>query len=459
MSFLYLTSHRWLYHIYLLLFPLTYATLLLDYQSTWVPASILLIWSYWRLFRREQEVVLYLILFSRCINGFLNPYNDTFYNLGNILTCYMPLVIIVIQRFWTYGLKDVHVIWFSRYKFTMLYIIVLIAYSFIDLSVALYGVKTRLQPMIFFALAVTVMMHVFPIQRILLFFRYLFVAMIVFYLVPGYGDTVRNLLMDGVVFKIPIESNQYFILDTYFRNLGIFWDCRVLGLFCVVTIYLALVHRPKGWGWDLLLAYIALLSTFARAPMAIGVIIGLYAFTFGARVTWSRRFARLASAVLLSTAIAFVLYASPLQEYIDSFSLLSDDGALGQRSGFRVYAMEQFKENPFGHGLGFLKSPDIERSINIGNGALSRASDAFWFILLAEVGIFGTILFALSFWEIIFRRSAYTIILLGGLAITLLGTDIPDMGAYYFVFLILICRDFNRVGNHECYIPEYKLLA
>jgi hypothetical protein len=303
------------------------------------------------------------------------------------------------------------------------------------------------------------MMHDFPVQRLMLFFRYIFLAMIAFYFVPGYGDAARELLVDGVVFKSAIESNQYFILDTYFRNLGMFWDCRILGLFCLVAIYIALVHKPKGWGWDLLLSYAALMSSFARGPMAIGVIIGLYAFIFGARVSWPWRLTRLASTVLVATFIAGVLYMSPLQSYIESFSLLSDDGALGQRVGFREYAIERFIENPLGHGLGYLKSPDIDRSITIGNGALSRASDAFWFILLAEVGIFGTILFALSFWEIIYRRSAYTFLLLGGLAIQLLGTDVPDMGAYYFVFLLLICCDFKAVKDDEPNLSEQKLIV
>lgn len=443
----YLTAPGWLYHVYLFMFPITYATILLDHRWSWLPIAIMLVWSYWRLFKRQQEVVLYLILFSRCINGFLSPHNDTVYNLGNALTCYLPLITIAIQHFWAGGLRDVHIIWFRRYRFTMLYVLVLVAYSFIDLPIALEGMRIRLQPMVFFVLAITVMMHSFPVQRLMLFFRYIFLAMIVCYLVPGYGDAARELLLDGIVFKTPIESNQYFILDNYFRNLGVFWDCRISGLFCIAAIYIALMHRPNGWGWDLLISYTALISTFARGPIAIGVIIGLYAFVFGARISLTWRVTRLASTVMLVTLIAGILYMSPLREYVDSFSLISDEGVLGQRVGFREYAFERFKDNPLGHGLGFLKSPEIVRSISVGNGVLSRASDAFWYILLAEIGIFGTILFAFSFWEIIYRRSVYTLLLLGGLAIVLLGTDVPDMGAYYFVFLMLVSRDFKRAED------------
>ena len=442
-----------LYHVYLLLFPITYVTLLLDYQLAFVPAVPLLVWSYVRLFRREHEVVLYLILFSRCINGFLVPESISVYNLGNILTCYLPLFIAVVQRFWSDGLRNLQDTWLKRYKFTLMYILLMVAYSLIDIPVALYGVKIRLQPMVFFLLAVTVMMHDFPVKRLMLFFRYVFLVTIICYFMPGYSDVTRELLVNGVVFKNAIEANQYFILDTYFRNLGIFWDCRILGLFAVVAIYIALVNRPRGWGWDLLLAYVALITSLARAPMAIGLVLGVGAFILGAKIAWHQRVLRVTAISILAGAVVWALYMSPLQVYVESFSLISEDGALSQRAAFREYALAEFEENPFGHGLGFLKSPAIDRTIAIGDSYVTRASDAFWFILLAEVGVVGTLLFALSFFEIIYRRSLYTILLLGGLAVQLLGTDVPDMGAYYFVFLILVSRDFNGAEDGQRQIP------
>jgi uncharacterized membrane protein YiaA len=59
-------------------------------------------------------------------------------------------------------------------------------------------------------------------------------------------------------------------------------------------------------------------------------------------------------------------------------------------------------------------------------------------VLLAEMGIVGSLLYFLFLLEVFFSPNLLNIALILGFVIQLLGTDIPDMRFYYFAILVIV---------------------
>ena len=67
-----------------------------------------------------------------------------------------------------------------------------------------------------------------------------------------------------------------------------------------------------------------------------------------------------------------------------------------------------------------------------------KVTDAYLAMSLAEKGIIGFVLFALSLIEIFYsNRNKVSLFFLLGLIINLIGTDIPKQGFYYFVIILI----------------------
>ncbi|MCX6826806.1 MAG: hypothetical protein NTV06_06045 [candidate division Zixibacteria bacterium] len=358
----------------------------------------------------------------------------------NLLTTYLPICIFLSWRILFTTVDDVKTRLLGRYKFTLLYCVALVAFTFVDLKLASYAVTTRILPMLLFILACLVLRQDIDSNRLRSFFRWTFIGMLVAYFLPNHADVARELLQDGVVFKKPVVANQYFILLEYFRNIGIFWDSRIVGIFSYLYLFLALYNGGKYKFVDIILATSVLLTSMSRGGIIVGLLLLLIYGVGTAKMSFAKRMLRFSAVSIMATIISITFYKSPLGEYIESFSVISENSAMMQREGFSQYALAAFWANPLGNGQGYLKSPIKERSVNVGDVTYDKVSDAFYAILLGEMGFIGFGLFILSILEILFHRNPYSLVLLIGFMLQLIGTDVPDMGMYYFVFLIILSR-------------------
>lgn len=428
-----------------MLFPIAYISLLLDFNYTKYFDIAIIISSYYLIFvENRKEPVLYLIMFSRCINGFIVPNSPLAYSLVNLTTCYLPISLLFVHSLTDDRIRRIGHTLFTKYKFTTMYLAVLIIYTLVDMDLSTHLITKRLLPMVFFLMGCLIYDKI-DFDHILLFFRYVFASILLGYFVFDYVNVSRELLANAIVFKEPLHENQFFVLS-YFRDMGVFWDTRILGIFSYTYLYIALIKDGKLRFIDISLSVATLVTSMSRGSILVGLMLivpFLLAIEKGLawrsiiRVKAIARFGVIVGAMVL---LALAIWESPLANYASSFWILSENSAVNQRAGFRNYAMEAFRENPLGHGIGYLKSPSKERSIEVGDMDFDRASDAFLFIVLGEMGFIGLIFFILSTIEILYYKNIYSILLLVGYFIQLIGTDVPDMGVYYFVFLLLISR-------------------
>jgi len=131
--------------------------------------------------------------------------------------------------------------------------------------------------------------------------------------------------------------------------------------------------------------------------------------------------------------------------FISSFNPFSNEvNALSQRSGFKEFALEEFRKNPLGWGVGYLKAKGIDRAIVVGETTYAQASDAFLFIQLAEIGIVGFCVFSASLFEMLYKKTFISFFFVVGLFALMTGTDIPDFGSFYLVFILLSIYIMNK---------------
>lgn len=430
-------ANSW-YYIYLTLFPLIYLAIVLGTPVTPVLVALILVWSYYLIIWKGQvEPILYLILFSRCMNGFLIPHNGAAFTIMNMLTGYVPILSLLVRWSPFVTIRYMKSGWLSRYKFTLLYCVALVGFAFVDIELAAYSVFTRIIPMLLFALTCLVIRDKVDYSKVLLFFRWAFVGMLIAYLLPGYSETTQQLLQDSVVFRQSVEKNQYYVLLEYFRNIGIFWDSRMVGLFGYLYLYLALRNRGKLTVLDGTLAFAAMATSMSRGGIVVGLFLVLAHAIGPTSIGVAKRALRVGLIAIVLGVAVVVVYRSPLGDYIQTFSAVSEKGALTQRQGFSDYALQAFWDNPLGNGEGFLKSPLKDRSVQVGDVTYDKVSDAFLAILLGEIGIIGFTLFLLSTFELLFALDRYAIALWAGFLLQLVGTDVPDMGMFYFAFLLV----------------------
>lgn len=424
---------------YLLLFPASYFLIYTNNSMYKIVNLLIIISSYYLIVvKRNFYPVIFLVLYSRCINGFVWQDSKTIYSLINLITGYLPTVvyICVMNKLLTY--RKVKKIVFTKYSVTLLYILSLLIYSTIDIELSWQFFFPRVVPMIMFILIVCVFPEDIEIFKIIKFFRYISIASLAVFFLMNYVEISSSLLESGIVFS---KQEEVYTIKMFGmpRNMGIFWDFRIFGIFTVVYLFSSLIQKDYTFRWfDILLSLFSLMTTLARGSMVVATILIL------AFITHERRF-RLILAVFVLVAflvisiISVAQYNDDVMKVVSSFNVLSkEENALSQRGGFVEYALEKFKENPLGGGIGSLKATGPDRSITVGEASYSNASDAFLAIQLAEVGIFSFILFVGSFFEILWYRSWLGLALVVGFFIQMTGTDIPDMGVFYFMVLVML---------------------
>ncbi len=430
--------------VYLLLFPLLYWLEFREPGLVPFVIVVILVWSYFKiLYLDESEPILFLILFSRSLNGFMIPGSDLSWSVLNFLTGYFPIILFLVKNLFI----ETKLVWDAYSKGLVAYGVLLFFYGLLDIDSGYNGYRFRLLPIIFLAIIQLVRRENFNIQRISVFLRMCSIGFIFVYFDPIYLITRPAMVLEPHVFR---EALVAIPSEDLLRNWGAFWDARILGTYGFTHLLLALVLKWKHWRTDVFLAICVVASSMSRGALVVAGIIIMVAVFEGLRKKIKN------SAISLFACVAAVMVlVLGVRVLIPDFVLeiLGVSGErpdpISQRSDFIRFAWDKFLENPFGRGLYVLKSINPDEPIDFGGRILYKASDAYWAISLAEIGVFGTALFVRAIYKLIYFKNWIIVGFLFGISIQLIGTDVPDMGGFFFAFVMLwgLPRQLNKSHN------------
>lgn len=434
------------FSFYLLCFPLGYISV---YNSgvaaTFVDVFIVAASYFLILLKKRIYPVVFLIVYARCINGFIVPGDLVAFKVLNFLTGYFPLFLSVLLHF-RIQKSELRYLLFKRYWITCIYIVLLLVYLFPNLDAGLQLFIPRVAPMLMLIAALIFLKERLELPEITAFFRVLFISCILVYLAGDYLERSYELLASGAVFSKPLTDQSLVMLGVP-RMLGSFWDFRIQGIFGVIFALIALMrpaYRLKKF--DVCLAGIVIILSMSRGAIVLAGFVGFGYLLYNSRSVLAIFWKALAGGMflVLLSGVFFLAAGDYAENIVASFDVFGEKNALSQRGGFREYATVSFLQNPIGGGIGAMKAEGIDRQILVGEVYYDKVSDAFIFIQLAEIGVLGFTLFVASLFELLHRRNLLTLGLLGGLLVQMTGTDIPDMGIYYFLMLFLLVSLLDR---------------
>jgi hypothetical protein len=305
----------------------------------------------------------------------------------------------------------------------------------------------RVMPLLMFLAYILFCKTIINFRHLKNILRIVLITSIIIYILPDYDTQTALLLTKYNILKESKSTGIIFFMDGL-RNQGYTYDPRIWGmvsyLFLLVTLML---DKQKYPVFDIILSIVVCLSTLSRAPIGV---MGLLIFVYFLKNI------NIKLIVILVFLIMFGIFILNRMEsldwahdYVATFNIFSKKptnvlgqvNAFDQRSFGRDFAMEQFSRKPFfGIGFGLLKAVDHPQISKYGG----VVTDAYIYVLLAEIGIIGFIHFMLSFLELFFRKNIYVLAFSMGLLISFVGTDIPDMGFIYFLLLAVSTSLFSK---------------
>lgn len=426
---------------YYLLFAFSYLSIYYFPALTPFINVFILVYSYYLIIAHNRfDAIVILILFSRCLNGFIIPHSKIAYTIVNLLANVLPIMLYFASLLYKKHLKIDRGI-FYRHKFTLLFFVFLSISFIINFSSSYDLISKRYLPFLFFVgFLFFCEPSNFKVEAILRFLRVTFFSSLVLYVMPDYLHITQRLIESDSVFSVASAPNSYsLVYMTLIRNLGFFWDHRILAIVAYLFLVLTLVFRPKYFKLDILLSFLIVITTTSRGGMVTFALVMLVYFfqVYRYKVVY-------VATVLILIVSGFLyfaenLFSSSTVYFIRSFNPQSKYNAISQRKAFSDYALEAFQYHPVvGNGVGFLSSHTINRDLVVDGVKIPAVGDAYWYVLLAEMGLLGLILYALFLMEVFYSPKLVNIALLIGFAVQLLGTDIPDMRFYYFAILIMV---------------------
>ncbi len=402
----------------------------------------ILLMSYWMILKRQRlDVVIILILYSRCMNGFIIPHDKTAYLLINLLTNVVPfflyLALLALKKKIGLNLQ----LFTRQYRFTTLFFLLLTIGFILNFSISYDLVTKRYLPFMLFLLFLLFFKRTdFNVYGLIRFLRATFFASLLLYFSSSYLPITRLLIESDSVFSVSSEPNSYSLIYMSFtRNMGFFWDHRILAIYSYLYLLLVIAYKPKYFRLDILLSLIIVITTTSRGGMVTYALIMFVYLLQVYRVRFLIFMGIAASVLIFALIIAGTFLPSSTLYFLNSFNPNSEYNAMSQRQFFSDYAMEAFQEKPvFGNGVGFLSSHLIDRHLVVDGAKVPAVTDAYWYVLLAEMGILGFVMYLLFLVEVFYSNKLLSIALLIGFSIQLLGTDIPDMRFYYFAILVTV---------------------
>src|SRR5688572_2029540 len=176
---------------------------------------LILVVAYYLIIKRQRlDVVISLILFSKSLNGFIIYHSRTAYDIVNVLCNIMPLMV----YFFSVSLRsgrnhfqlNVRKV-LGNHRFALIFFAFLTASFMVNMSTSYDLITKRYLPYLFFILYLLFFdrSQDFNVYGILRFFRAVFLASILVYLLPSYLDSTRALLESDSVFRITSPPNSY----------------------------------------------------------------------------------------------------------------------------------------------------------------------------------------------------------------------------------------------------------
>lgn len=404
---------------------------------------VILLYAYRQIIKHHRfDFVIMLVLFSRCINGFVIPHNYTIYNVFNVLTNVMPLPAYVFGLYLSKLLSFSILEQTKRFKFTLLFFVVLTFGFVVHFSTMGDLVTKRYMPLLLFVVFTLFITRKedLNINALLQFFRVMFLCSIIIYFLPGYVGITTRLMESDSIFSVASPPRTYSLAYMGFtRNMAFIWDHRIAAILAYLYLLLSLINKPKFYGIDILLSAVLVVISTSRGSMVT------YGFVLAAYLFIKYRFRFVLVTALAAGSVAFLAVKASgflppkLERFVLSFNPASKSNALNQRKIFADYGLEAYRQNKlFGNGVGYLSSTKINRYLLVDKVRVPTVGDAFWYVLLGEMGLVGVVLYALFLMEVFHSSSLLNLALLAGFALQLLGTDIPDMRFYYFAILVLV---------------------
>ncbi|MCZ8285418.1 MAG: O-antigen ligase family protein, partial [Bacteroidia bacterium] len=342
-----------------------------------------------------------------------------------------------------------------QYRYTTLFFLLLTTGFLLNFSISYDLITKRYLPFVLFLLFLLFFnRNDFNVYGLIRFLRATFFACLLVYFTSSYLPLTRILIESDSIFSVASGPNSYsLVYFSFVRNMGFFWDHRILAIYSYLYLLLTVVYKPKYFRLDILLSLIIVITSTSRGGM---VTYALIMFVYLFQIYRARLFVVLGiaiSCVVFAIIIAGAFLPSSTLYFLNSFNPNSEYNAMSQRHFFSDYAMDAFKEHPLlGQGVGSLSSHLIDRHLVVDGVEVPAVTDAYWYVLLAEMGIVGFVFYLLFLMEVFFSNKLLSIALLIGFSIQLLGTDIPDMRFYYFAILVtvyIINLKFKKISLNE----------
>lgn len=439
--------------IYYLLLTSIYFTDFFYVEASKYLIAFLIPFSFYLIFRKKRyELILINIIASRTVNAFFILDNPQFYDIINWTFTLIPALILIIIK-----VEIIIAFYKSRikkYKYSFFFLLIMVIYSLINPSDLVFIFNVRVLPFILFILLLPIIAEKINFTRLMYFYIIYFGLTLFVFFQPTYHETEYYLLTQKAILRENIISYQSSLGDLL-RNQGVTFDARLTGIFSYIFLMIFLFFGKKHIKIiGAILAFTIVLLTLSRGATIVALLI-IIGFIF----EYASILKILKNSVLILLSVFLVGYlAIELKivdsEYLNTFNIISSDetNAISQRNFMAEFAKEKFMENPFGMGMGALKANEFDLFY------ASKVSDAYWYILLAEIGFIGVFFFFMSCYELIFfSKSAVVKFFFVGYLIQLYGTDIPDSRIFYLPIIMLLHQivlkkknEYENIGGLPC---------
>ena len=378
---------------------------------------------------KQFEFYLFGLLIYKPFASLIFPFPHGF-TIALLFLIYIPLV------WFTLLFRKQFNIW--NCKFVVIFLCFSLVYGGIKGTLSWYIMANRYIPLFLFVYSTIIYSRRLRFDILLNLLRPIFIVSLFVWILPNYIEQTEWLLCDYGIFGEPLEGKLDITMFFVPRNLGFYYDCRIFGVFVVLYFCIALLRKEKYRKFDLYISSLLVFSTTSRGAIVlwgmvlVGYVLQSFRFSFKKIVI-----------LFVSIAVSFLLIlilsqsSTEFSDFLSTFKLIGDNSALGQREIFLAYALYCFFSNPLlGIGAGALKGYDLF-SWGGGYNKETYITDSFLASTLGEIGMVGFVLFLLYIFEIYYNKTLFSVFLILGMLLQLLGTDVPDSGVQYFVIIFV----------------------
>lgn len=419
---------------------LSYIFLYINTKVSFVLSIIALLAAFIKvIFSKKYDLEIYLILmlFNHVITPAIGQNSNILWNLSIISYKYVLFFIIVLKV-----LLSETLCFNKNLEYSLSYCIMLFLWSLYDFDISKQLILRRILPLFFFLLYLIFKKfssgkEIFDIELIGKVLKVILIVSVITYFIPHYSTITKILFESGFLYQQPVLNVQYTLFGSLNRNMGIVFDARFLGIIAYIYLFLILNNKNCYSLFNMALAIFVTISSYSRGGIIafslifIGYLYNKYS---------SKRMVFISVFIFMSLIVAVISVNSNLLPkagtFLGSFNIFGDRNVFDQRKILRDMATREFYKSPvIGNGVGWVTS---RNNTVLAEETYTTATDAYYNVLLAEVGFLGLLVFLASTLEIFNFKDRRNIFFALGFLIHLSGTNIPDAGSDYIYILFLI---------------------